>query len=82
MTTTASPLFTFDNTFARELGGLFESWQAEMAPAPRLLALNDELAVELGLDPERLRTPDGVACLVGNAVPVGAEPLAQAYSGH
>ena len=82
MTTTASPLFTFDNTFARELGGLFESWSAEMAPAPRLLALNDELAVELGLDPERLRTPDGVACLVGNAVPVGAEPLAQAYSGH
>lgn len=82
MTTTASPLFSFDNTFARELSGLYESWSAETAPAPRLLALNDELAVELGLDPERLRTPDGVACLVGNAVPVGAEPVAQAYSGH
>ena len=82
MSVTASPLFVFDNTFARELGGLYESWQAEMAPEPRLLALNDELAVELGLDPERLRTPEGVACLVGNAVPAGAEPLAQAYSGH
>ena len=82
MSVTANPLFTFDNTFARELGGLYESWAAETAPQPRLLALNDELAVELGLDPDRLRTSDGVACLVGNAVPVGAEPLAQAYSGH
>ena len=51
-------------------------------PEPRLLALNDELAAELGIDADRLRTTDGVACLVGNAVPVGAEPLAQAYSGH
>jgi uncharacterized protein YdiU (UPF0061 family) len=82
VTTTATPLFSFDNTFARELSGLYEPWKAEMAPSPRLLALNDELAVELGLDPERLRSADGVACLVGNAVPVGAEPIAQAYSGH
>jgi len=76
------PIFTFDNTFVRELGGLYETWPAEMVPEPRLLALNDELASELGLDPDRLRSADGVACLVGNAVPVGAEPIAQAYSGH
>jgi uncharacterized protein YdiU (UPF0061 family) len=82
VTTTATPLFSFDNTFARELGGLFETWKAELVPEPRLLALNDELALELGLDPERLRSADGVACLVGNAVPVGAEPIAQAYAGH
>lgn len=82
MTIAASPLFAFDNSFVRELGGLFEPWRAEIVPEPRLLALNDELAVELGLDPDRLRSADGVSCLVGNAVPVGAEPVAQAYAGH
>jgi uncharacterized protein YdiU (UPF0061 family) len=82
VSTTVEPLFSFDNTFVRELGGLYESWPAEMVPEPRLLALNDELAAELGLDADRLRSADGVACLVGNAVPVGAEPVAQAYSGH
>ena len=82
MSNDVEPLFSFDNTFARELGGLFESWPAEIVPEPRLLALNDELATELGIDADRLRTTDGVACLVGNTVPVGAEPLAQAYSGH
>jgi uncharacterized protein YdiU (UPF0061 family) len=34
------------------------------------------------VDPAALRTPEGVAALVGNAVPAGATPLAQAYSGH
>lgn len=82
MTATATPLFSFDNSFARELGGLYETWQAEPVPQPRLLALNDELAVELGLDPDALRTADAIACLVGNAVPVGAQPIAQAYAGH
>lgn len=82
MSSNVDPLFAFDNTFVRELGGLYETWPAEMVPEPRLLALNDELASELGIDPDRLRSADGVACLVGNAVPVGAEPIAQAYSGH
>ncbi len=49
---------------------------------PRLLALNDELAAELGVDPEALRAPDGVDVLAGNAVPDGASPVAQAYAGH
>ena len=80
--TSAATSFRFDNTFARELGGLFEPWKAELVPEPRLLALNDELAIELGLDPELLRTPEGIACLVGNTTPTGAEPIAQAYAGH
>ena len=50
-------------------------------PAPRLLALNVDLAVELGADPEALRTPEGVAFLVG-ADTEGTEPVAQAYAGH
>ena len=40
-------------------------------PAPRLLALNEELAAELGADAEALRAPEGVAVLAGNVTPDG-----------
>ena len=49
---------------------------------PRLLALNEELAAELGVDPEALRADGGVDVLAGNVVPDGASPVAQAYAGH
>ena len=61
---------------------MYEPWQAAPAPAPRLLVLNEELAAELGVDADALRTPDGVAVLVGNATAQGASPVAQAYAGH
>jgi uncharacterized protein YdiU (UPF0061 family) len=82
MSDAARPLFSFDNSFVRELKGLFEPWKAAASPAPRLLALNEDLARELGADPEALKTRDGVAVLVGNAAPPGASPVAQAYAGH
>lgn len=71
-----------DDRFARALPELALPWQAEEAPEPRLLALNEPLAAELGLDPAALRTPEGLGLLVGTAVPEGARPVAQAYSGH
>jgi uncharacterized protein YdiU (UPF0061 family) len=71
-----------DNRFARELAGLAIPWQAEDTPEPRLLVLDDPLAVELGLDPAQLRSPEGIRLLTGTAVPDGATPVAQAYAGH
>jgi uncharacterized protein YdiU (UPF0061 family) len=73
---------TLADRFARELAELAVPWQAEEAPDPRLLVLNGPLATELGLDPAWLRSPDGLRLLVGNAVPSGATPVAQAYAGH
>lgn len=78
---TAFP-FRFDNTYARELEGLYLPWKPAQAPAPRLLFLNRPLAEELGLDPEALSGEAGAALFGGNTVPEGAEPLAQAYAGH
>jgi uncharacterized protein YdiU (UPF0061 family) len=57
-------------------------WQAETFPDLRLLALNEPLAAELGLDTAWLRSADGLRFLVGNLVPFGAAPVAQAYAGH
>ncbi|MFI6230898.1 YdiU family protein [Micromonospora echinospora] len=76
------PTGALDGRFARELAELAVPWQAEEAPEPRLLVLDEPLAVELDLDPGWLRSPDGVRLLVGTAVPGGATPVAQAYAGH
>ena len=82
MSIAARPLFAFDNSYVRELEGLYEPWQGAPAPAARLLALNEDLAAELGADVEALRTPEGVAALAGAVAPEGASPVAQAYAGH
>jgi uncharacterized protein YdiU (UPF0061 family) len=82
MSVTAQPLFALDNTYVRELEGLYVPWQAAPAPDPRLLALNPSLAEELGVDPEALRAPDGIAFLLGQSLPEGATPVAQGYAGH
>ncbi|MET0967330.1 MAG: protein adenylyltransferase SelO [Nakamurella sp.] len=71
-----------DHRFAGELAELAVPWQAAEAPAPTLLVLNTQLATELGLDADWLRSPDGVRLLVGNLIPSAATPVAQAYSGH
>ena len=59
---------------------------ADAAPAPvrdpRLVVLNRPLAGALGLDPDMLAAPGGVAMLAGNALPDGSRPIAQAYAGH
>ncbi len=82
VTTTTAPGVAFGDRFAQELPELAVAWSAEPAADPRLLVLNDRLAVELGLDPAALRSADGVRLLVGNLVPAGATPVAQAYAGH
>ena len=77
-----TPLFAFDNSYAR----LPERFYAKLAPTavtgPQLVKLNEKLAKELGLDPAGLASPEGVQVLGGNRIPSGAEPLAMAYAGH
>ena len=68
--------------FARDLPELAVEWQPATVPAPSLLVLNEGLAIELGLSRPALRSPEGLAVLAGNAVPVGAVPVAMGYAGH
>ena len=82
MSVSSTATVPLEATFARDLPELAVPWQAEAAPDARLLVLNDILATQLGVDADWLRSPDGVAFLVGNAVPAGAVPVAQAYAGH
>ena len=82
MSVATPPLLHLDDSFARELEGLYVPWQGDAVPAPRLIALNEPLAAELGVDAAALRTERGVAVLAGAAAPDGARPVAQAYAGH
>src|SRR5699024_3401995 len=68
--------------YADEFPELSVPWEAARADEPHLVALNEELAAELGLDADGLRSTEGLLMLVGNRVPEGATPVAQAYAGH
>jgi uncharacterized protein YdiU (UPF0061 family) len=74
--------FPFDNTYAREMEGFYVPWKGADVPAPRLVRLNQPLAIELGLRPEELRREPGVSVLAGKVEPQGSAPLTQAYAGH
>lgn len=82
MTMTPLPSFAFDNSYARELDGpvFYAAARPEVAPAPRLLYLNQALADELGLPP--LDADQAAALFSGNTLPAGSQPIAQAYAGH
>lgn len=70
----------FDNSFGRLDAGFYTRTQPTPVDAPELLAWNAPLADELGIaagDPSDLAPVFG-----GNALPDGADPLAQLYAGH
>jgi serine/tyrosine/threonine adenylyltransferase len=74
--------FALDNSYAR----LPEHFLARVSPTPvtrpSLVRVNQGLASDLGLDPDWLAGPDGIAMLSGNRLPDGADPIAMAYAGH
>ncbi|MBB5514626.1 uncharacterized protein YdiU (UPF0061 family) [Rubricella aquisinus] len=72
----------FDNSYARLPDGFFEHRVPSPSSAPQLIAVNDDLARLLRIDPAFLRSADGLAMLAGNAVADGSEPIAAAYAGH
>jgi serine/tyrosine/threonine adenylyltransferase len=77
-----TPLFDFDNSYARLPEGFFARLAPTRVREPRLIKLNEALARELRIDPARLASPEGVAVLAGNDVPPNAESLSMAYAAH
>ncbi|MHC4392490.1 MAG: protein adenylyltransferase SelO family protein, partial [Planctomycetota bacterium] len=72
----------FDNSYARMPERFYGRIDPTPVVQPQLIAVNEGLATDLGLDAAGLRSETGVAWLSGNQVPDGAEPLAAAYAGH
>jgi uncharacterized protein YdiU (UPF0061 family) len=74
--------WNFDNTYVHLPRAFYTRQNPDPVREPRLVALNECLAAELGLDAKGLNGPEGAAVFAGNRLPEGAEPLAQAYAGH
>src|SRR5215207_8675755 len=74
--------FPFQNTYSALPANFFARVAPTPVAAPRLIKLNRALAVQLGLDPDVLESPEGAEILAGKRVPDGADPIAMAYAGH
>ena len=78
---TAAAGWRFDNSYARLPEALFTREKPLPVRFAGLMLFNEPLAGDLGLDGDRLREM-GAPIFVGNVLPSGADPLAQAYAGH
>src|SRR6266516_7267468 len=74
--------FPFEHTYAALPANFFARVVPTPVASPRLVKLNRPLASQLGLDPDRLASPEGTEILAGKRVPEGADPIAMAYAGH
>jgi uncharacterized protein YdiU (UPF0061 family) len=74
--------FPFQNTYAALPANFFARVAPTPVASPRLIKLNRPLAHQLGLDPDRLDSPEGAEILAGKRIPDGADPIAMAYAGH
>src|SRR5712675_1127725 len=74
--------FPFQNSYAALPANFFARVAPTPVTSPRLIKLNRPLAVQLGLDPDLLSTPEGAEILAGKRLPDGADPIAMAYAGH
>ncbi|MCU0339526.1 MAG: YdiU family protein [Spirosomaceae bacterium] len=81
-TTTLSPHWHFDNSYATLPEGFFSPQPPVAVAAPQLVVLNHALAEQLGLDFSGSDTATLSAIFGGNTLPTGAKPIAQAYAGH
>ncbi|MGQ7844809.1 protein adenylyltransferase SelO [Granulosicoccus sp. 3-233] len=77
-----SPSIAFDNSYAALPPEFYQRLPPTPVSQPELIAINEALARNLGIDADALRSPGGIRMLAGNTVPDGASPLAMAYAGH
>jgi uncharacterized protein YdiU (UPF0061 family) len=73
--------WNFDNSYARLPTLFFSRHDPAPVRAPHLIALNQGLASQLGLDLEAIDRSQSAAIFSGNLLPSGADPIALAYSG-
>ena len=74
--------FPFQNSYTAMPANFFARVTPTPVTSPRLIKLNRPLAIQLGLDPDLLESPEGAEILAGKRLPDGADPIAMAYAGH
>jgi uncharacterized protein YdiU (UPF0061 family) len=70
------------NSFAALGPAFFTELRSTPLPEPHGIAVNAQLAGELGLPVEMLKAPEGVEAFTGNLPLAGGKSIATVYSGH
>lgn len=78
----ASTGWNFDNSYTRLAKTFFVRQKPTPVKAPQIVLFNQALATSLGLEAETLLYDEASSIFSGNTLPLGAEPIAQAYAGH
>jgi uncharacterized protein YdiU (UPF0061 family) len=73
--------FGFEHSYAALPPGFFAKVVPTPVTSPSLVAWNQQLAQELGIDPA-LPSEDAAAIFSGNRLPEDAVPISMAYAGH
>jgi uncharacterized protein YdiU (UPF0061 family) len=74
--------WNWDNSYARLPDILFQRVTPTRFPQPQLIIFNRQLAYDIGLNPYALSDMNAALLFAGQIIPIGAEPIAQAYAGH
>ena len=77
-----SSSWNFDNSYIKLASTFFTKQLPTKVEMPKIVLFNQNLAINLGLNADGLLKEDGHLIFAGNAIPQGAEPIAQAYAGH
>jgi len=72
----------FDNSYYTLPGSFFSNQRPTPVSSPSMIALNEPLAEELGIDAAFLASDDGLEMLSGNAILEGSQPIATVYAGY
>jgi uncharacterized protein YdiU (UPF0061 family) len=78
---TSTAGWNFDNSYTHLSAAFFTRQAPTKVAAATSVLFNQPLALTLGLDAVALAGATGTAIFSGNALPTGAEPIAQAYAG-
>lgn len=74
--------WNLDNSYAELPDKFFSIIDPNPVVSPKLVVLNESVAMSLGLNAEFLRDEDAVNVFAGNELPEGGSSIAQAYAGH
>jgi len=72
----------FDASYSEQLEGFYASSSGEKLKAPKVIAFNELLADELGLNYKDLSQDELAHLLTGSIKAEGSNPFAQVYAGH
>ena len=72
----------FDNTYVKLDRKFYEEINPPPVKKPKWIKLNSALLDYLDIDPNFLRSKDGLNFLSGNSIVKGSKPIALAYAGH